>query len=30
MGKVIIGKKVELIQEIAYVDATERIHLREW
>lgn len=28
--EVIVGKEVELVQKVADVDTTERIHLREW
>jgi hypothetical protein len=28
--EMVIGEKVELIQEVANVDATQGIHLRKW
>jgi hypothetical protein len=30
MLEVIVGKEVKLVQEVANIDATEGIHLREW
>lgn len=30
MCKVLIRKEVIFVQKISYVDAAERIHLREW